>query len=312
MPTFNTHTSSGLSSHMMAYLEKKFLERLKKTTHFDKFAKKKKLPKNMGSTVKWHRWTNPSASTTALTEGVSPDGISLTSSSVTATIAGYGQFAATSDFLNSIAINDQMDDMIDLLGYAGGLSIDSLYRNSCDDLSTGLTVQYADAGSNSSEANVASGTDKFIAAEVRTAVKTLRNADVPEFEDGLYRGIIHPFAEYSLLSETAADSLVVAQSMTKRDALERAEIGSLYGVKFFRSSNIRASTSTVYRNIITGMDAYAGVDLEGMGLEIIVKPLGSAGTEDPLNQRATVGYKFYFATKVLEAARGIVLPAYGA
>jgi N4-gp56 family major capsid protein len=309
MPNFNAHTTSGLSTHLMAYLEKKFLERLKKTTHFDKFAKKKKLGKNLGSTVKWHRWANPAASTTALTESESPDGISLSSTSVTATIAGYGQFAATSDFLNATAINDQMDDMVDLLGYAGGLSIDTLYRNEVD---ANATVQYADSGQNSSEANVASNTDEFIAAEVRKATKTLRTADVPEFEDGMYRGIIHPFAEYSLLSETAANTLVVAQSMTDRSSLERAEVGKLYGVKFFRSSNIRASTATVYRNIITGVDAYAGVDLEGMGLEIIVKPLGSAGTEDPLNQRATVGYKFYFATKILEAARVIRVSAYGA
>ena len=46
-----------------------------------------------------------------------------------------------------------------------------------------------------------------------------------------------------------------------------------------------------------GAEAYGTTELTGGGLEHIVKPLGSAGTADPLNQRATVGWK---ATKVAE------------
>jgi N4-gp56 family major capsid protein len=33
--------------------------------------------------------------------------------------------------------------------------------------------------------------------------------------------------------------------------------------------------------------------------EFIVKPLGASGTADPLNQRGTVGYKYPFATRIL-------------
>lgn len=51
----------------------------------------------------------------------------------------------------------------------------------------------------------------------------------------------------------------------------------------------------VYSTIFLGAEAYGVTELQGGGLETIVKPLGSAGTADPLNQRATVGWK---ATKV--------------
>ena len=47
----------------------------------------------------------------------------------------------------------------------------------------------------------------------------------------------------------------------------------------------------VYATIIFGENAYGTTELEGGGLEHIVKQLGSAGTSDPLNQRATVGWK---------------------
>ncbi len=48
---------------------------------------------------------------------------------------------------------------------------------------------------------------------------------------------------------------------------------------------------SVYATILLGENAYGTTELEGGGLEHIVKQLGSAGTADPLNQRATVGWK---------------------
>ena len=51
----------------------------------------------------------------------------------------------------------------------------------------------------------------------------------------------------------------------------------------------------IYVTLIFGENAYGTTSLSGGGLEHIVKQLGSAGTDDPLNQRATVGWK---ATKV--------------
>ena len=47
----------------------------------------------------------------------------------------------------------------------------------------------------------------------------------------------------------------------------------------------------VYATIILGENAYGTTEITGGGLEHIVKQLGSGGTADPLNQRATVGWK---------------------
>ena len=51
----------------------------------------------------------------------------------------------------------------------------------------------------------------------------------------------------------------------------------------------------VYATLVLGADGYGTTEITGGGLEHIVKQLGSAGTGDPLNQRASVGWK---ATKV--------------
>ncbi len=47
----------------------------------------------------------------------------------------------------------------------------------------------------------------------------------------------------------------------------------------------------VYATLVLGDNAYGTTQLGGEGLQHIVKQLGSAGTSDPLNQRATVGWK---------------------
>lgn len=47
----------------------------------------------------------------------------------------------------------------------------------------------------------------------------------------------------------------------------------------------------VYSTLILGDNAYGTTELSGGGLEHITKQLGSAGTGDPLNQRATAGWK---------------------
>ena len=53
----------------------------------------------------------------------------------------------------------------------------------------------------------------------------------------------------------------------------------------------------VYSTLILGDEAYGVTEVTGGGLQHIVKQLGSAGTADPLDQRATVGWK---STKVAE------------
>ena len=58
-----------------------------------------------------------------------------------------------------------------------------------------------------------------------------------------------------------------------------------------------ANGRDVYSTMILGADAYGVTELEGGGLQHIVKQLGSSGTADPLNQRATAGWKL---TKVAE------------
>lgn len=59
------------------------------------------------------------------------------------------------------------------------------------------------------------------------------------------------------------------------------------------------ATPNVYSSFLLGQEAYGVVRLGAKEAEFIVKPLGASGTADPLNQRGTVGYKYPFATRIL-------------
>ena len=57
----------------------------------------------------------------------------------------------------------------------------------------------------------------------------------------------------------------------------------------------------VHATLVFGADAYGVIDIDGSGaIETIIKPCGSEGSADPLNQRSTVGAKVAaYAAKVL-------------
>lgn len=56
----------------------------------------------------------------------------------------------------------------------------------------------------------------------------------------------------------------------------------------------------VYGCLFLGRDAYGVTEITGGGLKTIIKPLGSGGTADPLDQRATIGWKATKTAKILQ------------
>ena len=107
---------------------------------------------------------------------------------------------------------------------------------------------------------------------------------------------------------TGRDILVGSELMEVETAASGAAGAATVTVKNTPATSPTASTviypgeggakgRDVYSTLIVGADAYGVTELEGGGLQHIVKQLGSSGTADPLNQRATAGWKL---TKVAE------------
>lgn len=82
--------------------------------------------------------------------------------------------------------------------------------------------------------------------------------------------------------------------------LEKAPTSAAYteGDKAYAGNAGRFGRS-VYCTLVIGENAYGVIDIIGGGLEHFTKQLGSAGTQDPINQRATVGWKASIAACIL-------------
>ena len=91
----------------------------------------------------------------------------------------------------------------------------------------------------------------------------------------------------------------------KPEQMLKGEIGKMHGFRFMEATAFEPVSGTsidVHRALFYGKDSYGAVDLENGGgkPDIIVKQLGSAGTDDPLNQRGSIGWKLPFTCEILQ------------
>ena len=142
----------------------------------------------------------------------------------------------------------------------------------------------------------------------RTVAK-LRAQNAPTI-DGYYVAIIHPYVAYDLMRDPEwTDAYKYAQP----ENLFKGEIGKIAGVRFVQSSEAkiwRDSTCPaqsgatpayygVFSTLFLGQNAYGVTKVEGGGLQTIIKAQGSGGTEDPLDQRSSVGWKALKTAEIL-------------
>jgi N4-gp56 family major capsid protein len=279
-----------------------------------KFAQVRDIPRNGGTNViKFRRYGNLSAATTALVEGVTPAGSSLSVTDVTATVAQYGDYITITDVIDYESKDPVLIETAEILGDQMGDTLDQLTR---DVIAAGSVVQYAGASSNSRD--TVGSTDLIDVDDIKIAVRTLKNAKARKITrminastgiatepvNASYIGLCHPNTTYTLKGLTGFTSV---EKYASTVSVMEGEIGKIDEVRFIESTNCKTFTGgegsiTVYATIILGMDAYGITRISGEAVKNIVKPLGSAGTADPLEQRATSGWKATFVAKILNDA----------
>lgn len=292
-----TQTYGGLTAEQKTFYDRTLLSRLLPELVYAKYGQKKPMPKREGDTVNFRKFNSLAAATTPLTEGVTPEGKSLNITAITATVAQYGDFIEISDKIDMVGIDPVLTETGQLLGEQAGLTLDTVAR---DIVVAGTNVQYA--GGKTSRATV-TATDVLTSTEARKAVRTLRKAHVKPIDGKYYVGLVGADGEFDLMNDP------LWQDVSKYAASSQifdGEIGKLGGVRFVRDGNNKifegagASSADVQCTMIIGKDAYGVIDVEGSSKpEMIVKPHGSGGTTDPLNQRATSGWKALYTTKRL-------------
>lgn len=297
--TMNTTTNSA---NLYLYYVKKLLKVFDQTLQLYDLGMKQPLPEGFGTQVKWLKYEILSALTTPLVEGVPPIEESLTTINVTATVAQYGGWVKISDLLETTAIDPVVNSALDRLGRQASLTLDTLIR---DELDSTLPIQYANGKASLATTGV---NDVMTAKEILKAVVTLKKNFVTPHTGNDYMGVLHVTSSGDMQNDTNIGSWVDLNKYID-PAAERpfnGECGKVYGCRILESQNIFSTASgtlagaTVYSNIVLGEEPFGVVELDSKSIQTFVKPLGSAGSADPLNQIGTVGWKSLgFAAKYL-------------
>lgn len=288
------NTIETLSVENQTFYDRTLLERELPELFFYEDGDKKVIPKGKGTSVEFRKFNSLEVPKNSLTEGVTPEGKDLNITSIKATAKQEGDYVKVSDVLDMQGKDPVITETSELLGEQSALTIDTRIR---DIVCSGTTVQYANGKANR---DALTNADVLNGKEVRKAKKRLKKANIKPFSDGCYHMIIDADQEYDFKDDTTGNGFVEVTKYAKPENMLTGEIGRYDGVRIRVSSNIESVKNTnsvyVHKGIIYGRHAYGVPEItKGKGkASIIVKPLGSSGTDDPLNQRATIGWKAFF------------------
>jgi N4-gp56 family major capsid protein len=299
--------TAGLTVEARNWYEKQLLMRVRPRFVYNKYTRKKNIPRHGGNNIQFRRFEAIAGTTTALTEGTPPTETQATFSEVILTINQYGQFARLSDFAIAQSQDDLTREYSENFGEAAGDSIDQLARTQ---FIAGTSVQYASTAT--TRQTVGSGM-YLTAAEIREAVRTLKRNDAKPIPGSGFVGVIHPDSWFDLMGDS--DIVSAYENAGPRGESNPLFTGELFrwmGVTFEVTTNAAVvaalsgrgspglSGAAIYQTVVFGEQAVGASEFDALALAMVVKPLGSSGAvDDPLDQLASVGWKGSYAAGIL-------------
>lgn len=290
MTSINSGTGS-LATKPQAFYDKVLLEvRRQKSFYHKQLAQVRPMPKNSGDTINFRKITKLNVATTPLTEGVTPSSDNASVNAIVASTKQYGSFMEFTDVVDFMNVDPVLKEYALEQANQANETLDVLTR---DELSLGSTVYYANG--RTTRATLAAG-DKPTLKDFRKIVLGMKKNFVKPALGGKYVAIISPEVAFDIMDD--ADFIKIMQyGQTNKPLLEN-EIGTAFGITFVEQVNAKTfagagvTGANVHASLVLGNQAYGTVNIAGEGdIKTIVKPLGSSGSLDPLNQRQTIAWK---------------------
>lgn len=296
------NSTATLTQEMQTYYDKLFLERVVAETCYDFLTSKRSIPKNSGKVVYLTRQTAFTPTTAALTEGTTPSAVAFSAATVSATVAGYGEYTTFSDLFSMTGIDSGLKEKVETFGQFIAEKMDTvrLYK-----MVAGATVQMANdkyTGQANSLTALLS-TDTLDVADLRKVVLTLKKAKAPKFnaptgslnKGGAYRAVLSSQGYFDLLGDSgtgAFTAISVSTSDAARGDLKNQEIKRIGGVDIMESNlmytelsaGAGAATDGAYTNLFCGKDAVLEIDVAGSGNPHVSVKMAEQSVSDPLSQ----------------------------
>lgn len=248
----------------------------------------------------WRMYKDLPETTDHLIEGVTPEGLKYSLVDFVTKVYQEGNYIPLTDKQLKIGLDKQLSISGKLLGKNAKNRMRSLLANT---VFNGLNVRYAQ-GQNS-RANVKSNTKKFSLADVALIKADFVRRGVEPVEGDMYIMLISPEVEADIKSATDVNASFT-DIMKYKDTVSiiKGEIGAYGGFRFIVTNNVPVVDDNIHLCLAFGKEAFGAVAIDGEdaagGFQVIYKPLGSSGSNDALNQRASLGWKHDgFGTRIL-------------
>jgi N4-gp56 family major capsid protein len=228
-----------------------------------------------GNTHNWNFYADMAAATTPLNEvtDVTPTTLSDTQRQVS--VSEYGAAILATGLLRAVAYMQVNPIVWEIIGYNGGISVDTIARNRLESAAATLNggvsnVVYSDAGlvASGTEAarNRIATTDRISANIIRYVTAKLRGTHVRPY-GATYRGVIHPDAAYDLYAAAPNNNWVDPHIYVDTGAIYTNVVGTFGGVTWMESARASlfadagngagaAGTIDVYGTYICGREAF--------------------------------------------------------
>ena len=293
----NMTTSAGIAPSLQTYYNRTLLQSFEPELVHLQFGEVYPMPQNNGMVMNMRKIVPLEAKTTELAEGNPGDGTLLSETQVTVPLKQYGDYSNFSDLFDLANIDCNLTRKVELFANAGARSIDAVAR---DELATCTNVIYAGGKTGRSALTSA---DKLSSVELRKAAKMLKKANAQRF-NGYYVAIVGPETIYDLQDD---ENFIKVSQYRDSENIYTGEVGRLFGIRLVETSEAKifegagASGADVASIIVLGKYAYGVTSWKGAKPRVIIKPSGSAGTADPLDQISSVGWKMDgFGVKLLQ------------
>jgi N4-gp56 family major capsid protein len=296
-------SQSQIPPEVRTYFDRLLLTLARPYYIYDLFAQKRQIPLNSGDQMVFRRYGTLTAATTPLTDGQTPAGSQLSVTDFQAQISWYGDFVTISDQVQYQVQDRVLNESTKVLSLQLGLTIDTLVRDMM--VSTASTIACVNGLNGNTPTELTDADIQAAVIALRQGNARLMSNPLPgenKFGTSPVRMSYWGFMSVDIQDDLEAVSSFISSANypNQLDALE-AEWGATRNVRWLMNTNgySNGASPNVYSNFILGQEAYGVVRLGAKEAEFIVKPLGASGTADPLNQRGTVGYKYPFATRIL-------------
>lgn len=300
---FAINTTETMPDEIKTYYDDYLIDcSMPKLVH-DQFGQKRPIPAGRGKTIEFRKVSPLPVSTTPLTEGVTPESQQLTISTVEAPVQQYGGYVELSDMVVLTAIDNNL--VIAATAGRTGRQDPGCHHPRSAGRRHQCPVRRG-SGHREKSAGRRQGRGQPL-SDRRCRPPRCAHAQKQDAEPigDSFIGIIHPDVAYDLMSDP---KWVNVKSYSDPEGIYEGEIGKIENVRFVETSEAKvfegagADGRDVYATLILGDNAYGTTEIEGGGLTLIVKQLGSGGASDPLDQRASVAWKATKAAVRLQEA----------